>query len=47
MDANNNENGIVAATISAARTLPRNISRMIDTKIIPSVRLCSTVCVVK
>jgi hypothetical protein len=43
MDANNNENGIVAA----ARTLPRNISRMIDTKIIPSVRLCSTVCVVK
>ena len=37
----------LAATMSAPRTLPRNRNRMIDTRIIPSVRLCSTVWVVK
>ena len=40
MRANNSENGIVAATIRAPRTLPRNRKSMIDTRIIPSVRLC-------
>ena len=45
--ANSSENGMVSATMSAPRTLPRNRNRMITTRMMPSVRLCSTVWVVK
>ena len=45
--ANSRENGMVSATMIAPRTLPRNRNRMITTRMMPSVRLCSTVCVVK
>ena len=47
MAANSSEKGMVSATMSAPRTLPRKRNRMIDDQEIPSVRLCSTVCVVK
>ena len=46
IEANSNEKGIVAATISALRTLPRKKNRITATKIIPSVKLCITVWVV-
>ena len=41
IEANIKENGIVMATIKAARTLPRKRRRMIVTRIIPSPKLCS------
>src|SRR6266446_5183975 len=44
--ANNSAKGIVRATIIAPRTFPRNRKRMTTTRMMPSVRLCSTVCVV-
>jgi len=44
MEANSNENGMVRATIRAARMLPRNRRRTMVTRIIPSPRLCITVC---
>ena len=44
MEAKSSENGIVSATMKAARTLPRKRKRMMVTRIIPSARLCSTVC---
>ena len=47
MDANNSENGMVSATIRAARAFSKKRKRMTVTRIIPSVRLCSTVCNVK
>jgi hypothetical protein len=37
---------MVSATMIAPRTLPRNRNRMITTRMMPSVRLCSTVWVV-
>ena len=43
MDAKSRENGMVSATMRAARTLRRNRKRMTLTRIIPSVRLCNTV----
>ena len=46
MDANSSENGMVAATISALRTLPRNTNSTMVTSSMPSARLCSTVWVV-
>ena len=45
--AKSSENGIVSTTMIAPRTLPRKANRMMATRIMPSVRLCSTVCVVK
>ncbi len=45
--AKSSEKGMVSATISAPRTLPRKRNRMMATRIMPSVKLCSTVCVVK
>ena len=47
MAANSRENGMVSATIKAPRALPRNRNRIRATSAMPSVRLCSTVCVVK
>jgi hypothetical protein len=44
--ANSSENGMVMATISAPRAFPRNRNRTMATRMMPSVRLCSTVCVV-
>ena len=44
MEANSRENGMVSATISAARILPRNNNRTMVTSTIPSPRLCITVC---
>jgi hypothetical protein len=46
MAANNSENGIVRATMSAPRALPRKTNRTITTRMIPSVKLCRTVWVV-
>ena len=46
MEANSSENGMVSATMNAPRTLPRNRNRISATRMMPSVRLCSTVCVV-
>ena len=42
-EANSSENGIVRVTISAPRMLPRKINRMTETRMIPSVKLWSTV----
>ena len=47
MAAKSREKGMVSATINAARALPKNKNKMIVTKIMPSARLCSTVCRVK
>ena len=47
IEAKSRENGMVSATMRAARTLSRNRNRMTVTRIIPSARLCSTVCKVK
>ena len=47
IEANNKEKGMVSATMIAPRTLPRKRKRIITTRMIPSVRLCSTVWVVK
>src|SRR5579872_6325475 len=44
IEAKSNANGIVVATMIAPRALPRNRNRMIETRIIPSLKLCSTVC---
>ena len=46
IEAKRSANGIVAATISALRTLPRNKKSTPVTSSIPSARLWSTVCVV-
>ena len=43
MEANSSAKGMVSATMMAPRTLPRKRKRMIETRIMPSVRLCSTV----
>jgi len=47
MQANSSENGMVIATIRAARTFPRNTNRTTVTRTKPSARLCNTVSVVK
>ena len=47
MEANSSENGMVSVTISAPRTLPRKTNRITDTRMMPSVRLCITVSVVR
>ena len=44
--ANSSEKGIVSATMMAPRAFPRNSNRMMITRTMPSVRLCSTVWVV-
>jgi hypothetical protein len=46
MEAKSSANGMVMATMMAPRTLPRKRNRMMTTRMMPSVRLCSTVCVV-
>ena len=46
MEANSSANGIVIATISAPRMLPRNRKRISATRMMPSRRLCITVSVV-
>ena len=43
IEANNKANGIVSATMIAPRTLPRKRNRIIETRIIPALRLSSTV----
>jgi hypothetical protein len=45
--ANNSENGMVSATMSEPRAFPRNMKRMMATSRMPSVRLWSTVWVVR
>ena len=45
--ANKRENGIVRATMRAPRTFPRNKNKTMTTRMMPSVRLCRTVWVVK
>ena len=37
---------MVSVTINAPRKFPRNTNRMTETRMMPSVKLCSTVCVV-
>ena len=41
--AKSSENGMVSATMIAPRTFPKNRNRIITTRMMPSVRLCSTV----
>ena len=45
-NANNKASGMLIATMSALRTLPKNMSRITVTSTMPKTRLCDTVPVV-